>query len=107
MLRDELAPTMQQLKERAEYYRRRAADERDQGKAAGYLQRARIIEEAVTPLGPTPLQQAELDRAEHDVREGEKRVARQLALVKRLDAEGRYARAGKRENCLGYSQRRW
>jgi hypothetical protein len=85
----ELAPTTRLLKERAEYYRRRAAKEPDPAKAAGYRERARVLDEAAEPQGRMPAEQAEIDRRKHDIREGEKRVARQLELVKRLDAEGR------------------
>ena len=47
------------------------------------------------------LEQAELDRAEHDVSEGERRVARQLTLVKSLDAEGRHADSRRARALLG------
>ena len=90
---DDLSPSAHVLKERAAHYRRLAAKERDPAKAAGYHERAGILDRAAEPVPYSPAEQADLEEAERHVRGGELRVERQGALIERLDASDRHDEA--------------
>jgi hypothetical protein len=97
----ELSPSARYLRARAAHYRTLAAKGHNRARAVDYLDRARMLENSIESAPLTPATQTDIELAEGHVREGEERVATQLALIEKLDADGHHEQSRNERECWG------